>query len=1204
MFLLAILLIFSMFAFASCEWLPWGDNEDPCTEHVDANADYVCDNCGAEIEKTDIPDDPIDDPTDKPCTHVDEDKNHKCDACEIEMGEHKAAEGSHICAYCDKAASDCIDENTDHKCDICSAEMGVHKAADGSHICAYCGAEVSQCQDAEDDNDHNCDVCGVSMGSCSFDEKTHICNCGAVDPNYEKLEGFLNIGDLEVGTLDQDLINGRFTISAGSEIRNRNKSYTDPETGEILGLPDSVKLGDDASTVTASVPGTGILYVYVRNGSSSAQTQYIKVTAPDGTVSEIEFPGKSESDPMIKLEIPVTEGDWKINRVSGTVDLHAIGLWCIVEKSEENGFEIASQGIVDYLCGQQLDLSGLVLKATFANGNTAPLAIEDVTIDISAVNMAQSGAYAVKISYKDYAPISYIINVYLPTSITIDYDMTVQEGQSVAGNGMYINKSFKEVYAVGETLNLTGLSVTVNGTLGEATKSFRVENYQVGEVDLSTAGEKLVNVFYIFGTESVSANAEIYVVDTEPSIVEDAYQVKVDQSYDGIVGAVENGYNMFTTVQQALDFLAKAEAGKRKIMIIEAGLYTEKLEITIPNLHIKGVGADKVTIEWNSIYGIKDAGGFSQVTDSTQTVAVRDTATGVTIEGITISNYWNSQERMDEAGLGIERGLALLVQADRFIMKDSALLGIQDTVELFTGRQYFENVFISGYTDFIFGTNNTTLFKNCTIHVIDTEKDDKGTAGYITAFKGSNKGAGDAIVYGAIFEGCKFTADEGVSAGKTAIGRTWGAYAAVAIINSELGGHISVSGYDPNVNKNERYISMNKIHPTDETVQFVEYGNTGAGAITEAVAGMRMLTAEEAARYTDIATIFGKINGGVSYLDPWDPAVTEIVLDDRTYYYFNGTEGTSGISYIYNQKLNGTTGTFGDIAIDATAGKVEARASDTQINAGAKLTFSVKAGTLVVIKTHSGYGNYTLNGVGTVASETYSRYYAEDTEITFLAIGQVYLHYIIIDPNSEAPAEATLSEIKGEGVKINYTVGDELSLEGLVVKAYYSDNSVVTVSDYTIDSSAVNNAAAGSYDVIVSWGGKSSIITVVYEAADVDTSIISKNTTITYGTEGNFETVNGIDHSNITVSTWNADNSQVKNGYLSLKVNANATVSIKAYNGSQYTLSDGTTTVDVVATSDPYVYTNIASGIVTLTLTFGNTGSDYLYSIVVDYSGE
>jgi hypothetical protein len=64
---------------------------------------------------------------------------------------------------------------------------------------------------------------------------------------------------------------------------------------------------------------------------------------------------------------------------------------------------------------------------------------------------------------------------------------------------------------------------------------------------------------------------------------------------------------------------------------------------------------------------------------------------------------------------------------------------------------------------------------------------------------------------------------------------------------------------------------MNGIHPTDATVQFVEYGNTGAGAISEEVAGMRMLTQEEAALYIDIATIFGKKNGNVSWAEPWDP---------------------------------------------------------------------------------------------------------------------------------------------------------------------------------------------------------------------------------------------------------------------------------------------------------------------------------------------
>ena len=361
---------------------------------------------------------------------------------------------------------------------------------------------------------------------------------------------------------------------------------------------------------------------------------------------------------------------------------------------------------------------------------------------------------------------------------------------------------------------------------------------------------------------------------------------------------------------------------------------------------------------------------------------------------------------MDAAGLGIERGLALLVMADRFIMKDSRLLGIQDTLELFTGRQYFENVYISGYTDFIFGTNNTTLFNKCTIHVIDTSKDDSGTAGYITAFKGSNKGASDAIVYGAIFYDCDFTADAGVSAGKTAIGRTWGAYAAVAVINSDLGGHISVDAYDSSNNKNKRYISMNGIHPTDSTVQFVEYGNTGAGAITAAVAGMKMLTQEQAALYTDISVIFGKTNGKVNWLDAWDPTSTEEQVDDRTYYYFNGQTGSSGTCYTYSGNTQGAAGTLGNIAIDATASgaKVTARSSDTQINAGATLTFNVSAGTLVTINFYPSYGNCDINGTAYTSATDVELYFAADTTVVITATATSYLYSIIINPGEAAPA--------------------------------------------------------------------------------------------------------------------------------------------------------------------------------------------------------
>ena len=598
-----------------------------------------------------------------------------------------------------------------------------------------------------------------------------------------------------------------------------------------------------------------------------------------------------------------------------------------------------------------------------------------------------------------------------------------------------------------------------------------------------------------------------------------------------------------------------------------------------------------VVIEWNSIYGQLDASGFSHVTDSTATVAIRESAHNVTIENITISNYWNSQDRMDLAGLEIERALALLVQADQFIMKNSKLLGIQDTLELFTGRQYFENVFISGYTDFIFGTNNTTLFKNCTIHVIDTAKDDNGTAGYITAFKGSNKGANDSIVYGAIFDGCKFTADAGVMNGCTAIGRTWGAYAAVAVINSELGAHISLAGYSSN--KNERYVSMNG-KPTDATVQFVEFNNTGAGALTEAVAGMRFLTAEEAALYTNMAVIFGTINGNVTYLDAWMPGNAP-TADDRTYYYFNGTEGDGESSHSYADNIQGTVTEWAGLTIDTTAGKLTARDSDTQFNQGAKIIFQVEAGTLVTVISYPGYGYYTINGVAHNANDTFSMYFANASEVVIEATATSYLHQLIINPAEAAPVAPTLNEIKVSGVNANYNVGDEFSLENVVLKAYYSDFSVVTPTDYTVDASAVNPAAAGSYDVVFTYGGKSVTVTVTFVGADTPVDL-----NVTFGSNGNYKD-SGIEFPLANMRDNGGDNSQMSAGSFSFEVKAGGTLTVNGFPGyTSYTLSDGTFLSEEI-TDTTYLY--IASEDVTITITAVNS-NNYLYSFSVVYPKE
>ena len=988
--LLTVLLIVSLLALSSCELLSKipviGDLiNKPCESHVDDNGDYICDKCEAELEKNDTP-----------CEHKDEGKDHKCDLCEAEIGEHKAAEGSHDCAYCGAAISECSDADKDHKCDVCGANVGEHVAVDGGHDCEYCGKPASE--HADNDGDNDCDACGYVM--------------------FEDVKYSFNVSDVEKGVRSEDEINGKFTIVSGTEVRDRTKSYDGVEYNK------SVKMA--AGAIKVSVPGTGKLKFIVQNGSSGAAVQYVKITDPKGEESQVEIPGTDDGSPMYLVEIDVTEGDWTVARVSGTIDVYYLELNCKVAVAPEKGFELVSAGRTNFLVGDELDISKLQLNAIYENGKTDSLDLTKVTVNTSAVDMTKSGVYDITVTYKEYAPITYQVSVYAPESIKLGFDAIEKlSSNTSAGNGVYFNHSFKELYFVGDSLDTKGLTVIVVGKCGDDSLEFRVDDYEIGGFDSSEWGEKILTI----SAKGVSATTAVHVTDSVPAPDDNGeILVLVDPNYLGLRGAKSGVYYVVSTIQQALDFLAKADASTPKELNIAPGYYNEKLEITIPNLTIIGCGdsAADVVIEWDSLYGLVDAGGFTHTTDSTATVAIRESAVYCVIENVTISNYWNTQERLDEAGLDIERNLALLVQADRFIMKDSRLLAIQDTLELFTGRQYFENVFISGYTDFIFGTNNTTYFKNCTIHVIDTGKDDNGTAGYVTAFKGCNKDAKDAIVYGAIFDGCKFTADEGVTAGKTAIGRTWGAYAAVAVINSELGEHISVDGYDKSENKNKRYISMNGIHPTDTTVQFVEYNNTGAGAITEPVAGMRMLTAEEAAKYADFSIIFGTTNGMVKYLDPWDPTSTEIMADDRTYYFFNGGSSATGTSYTYDQSLNGSTGTFGDIAIDATAGKVEYRSGskDTQLNTGATLTFSVKAGTTVTIVSYPGYGYYTLNGVENTANDTNVQYFAEDTEVVLIATKTAYLFKIIIDPGSDAPDE---NPVISENTVLDFSTAEGLA---------------------------------------------------------------------------------------------------------------------------------------------------------------------------------
>ena len=795
--------------------------------------------------------------------------------------------------------------------------------------------------------------------------------------------------------------------------------------------------------------------------------------------------------------------------VDDTTDicLSATNGYCLLDVKTEfskvfgefEGLEVVDKGRTDYVVGLSYDSSKIVVVAQYAEGDIY-LTPDQYTIDSTEFDGSQGGTYSIKVS-KDGKETSFDVVVKAADAIElIPYTMYKSSKNSAAGNGQYVTDYVKTIYSTTDTaIDATNLiPVAVSGSGDTAQKAaLSLDDVTISGFTAGQVGKQSITV----ALGAVSATYDIYVVDTEAyKNADEAYVVTVDNSYAGAIGAVDgtNG-NMFKTINQALEFLSnetRVTKTANKILNIRKGYYREKLEITTPNLTIVGEGATKATynkdqnftaaeftnatvIEFDSLYGVTEINGFVQVTDSTQTVAVRDSAVNCTIKNVTISNAYNCKEYFDDKiGTTSEhRALAILIQSDKFKLIESSLLGYQDTIELFTGRQYIKDSYISGTTDFIFGTNNTTYFHNCEIHTIYNGSTD---GGYINAFKGLNKGAStDAVKYGAIYDGCNFTADsaDGRAVGtgenaNTAIARPWDSTSAVAVINSNLGGHISKTPYSGGATKNQRYVSWGSSgpFPTTETVQFVEYNNDGDGKLTAEIAGMKMLTSTEAADYSNFTKIFGSSNGKVSYDDTWNPVSTTPVVDNRIYYNFGGLNPASGTIYAYdNTESTAVDTVFNGLTIKTNKCQFYSQGY-TEVRDGF-MKIAVAAGTQIAIKT--GYNTQSTVSVGGVhtTKETLTMYFATAQTVQIDISGKAYILGITVTPNAQDPG-ATIDSLSVSGLVKEYSVGASFDDSSLKVMANYSNSTYINLSatDYTVILDDVDFNTVGKYNAKIKYG--------------------------------------------------------------------------------------------------------------------------------------
>ena len=161
-----------------------------------------------------------------------------------------------------------------------------------------------------------------------------------------------------------------------------------------------------------------------------------------------------------------------------------------------------------------------------------------------------------------------------------------------------------------------------------------------------------------------------------------------------------DGSGTHKTVQEAIDAVPQnTSASNRWTIFIKAGTYRERVYVQREKRFVTLLGEDagRTVITYNLNATMPGEDGRPIGTFRTPTVTID--ADDFTAENLTFEN---------SAG-PVGQALALRVDGDRVVFRRSRFLGWQDTIFLNRGRQYFEDCYIAGHVDFIFGGATAVL---------------------------------------------------------------------------------------------------------------------------------------------------------------------------------------------------------------------------------------------------------------------------------------------------------------------------------------------------------------------------------------------------------------------------------------------------------------------------------------------------------------
>lgn len=333
------------------------------------------------------------------------------------------------------------------------------------------------------------------------------------------------------------------------------------------------------------------------------------------------------------------------------------------------------------------------------------------------------------------------------------------------------------------------------------------------------------------------------------------------RKYDLVVA--QDGSGDFMTVQEAINAVPDYNGQELRILVAP-GTYREKLVVPESKSHVTLIARTEgeVIITYDDYASLPSpVTGRNLGTSGSASVYIYAPyfeAVGITFQNTASCKTWAENHQ------GVGQAVACLVAGDCVIFRRCRFLGHQDTLYAFgrksdpktkeaqeaaqtqripenmQSRQYYEDCYIEGTVDYIFGWA-VAFFNRCELHSLGD--------GYVTA-----AATPQGQTYGYVFNECHVTAEPGV---KVYLGRPWRNYAKTVFLSCTLDDCVQPAGWKAWPNKDTGLDGST-------TAYYAEFANEGPGAnIEKRVSWSRQLSRHESMPFS--------LRNVLAGYDGWNP---------------------------------------------------------------------------------------------------------------------------------------------------------------------------------------------------------------------------------------------------------------------------------------------------------------------------------------------